>query len=141
MARMRDGWRPVVLVAPLVLAVIAGLVPILWPPDREPDDDFYTAAAQIIPVLLLALIVEGRSAELWRRSDGRSYGQVIVVVLLIGELSTMLEAGDILGVMASLSVTSAALIGGFAAVTVVAVAPSEWFGKPADRQGDRTVRA
>jgi hypothetical protein len=47
-----------------VFAFAAAVIPILWATE-EPDDDFYNAAAQIIPVLLLPLIVEAQLADLW----------------------------------------------------------------------------
>jgi hypothetical protein len=132
MLRTGHHWRRVILISPLLLAFVAALIPIFWPPREEPDDDFYIAATQIIPVLLVALIVEVRLEKRWGRRDGRRYGNLIVAFLLVGELSALLEAADILGVMASLSVTGAGLVGGFVAVTVVAVAPSKWFGDAED---------
>jgi hypothetical protein len=60
---------------------------------------------------------------------------LIVASLLVGELSAILEGGDIVGAMLSLSVTGAGLVGGFVAVELVIVVDKDCFGKPQQNPG------
>jgi hypothetical protein len=123
-------WNLLVLASPVLLAVVSALVPLVAPPAEEPDEDFYMAAAQVIPVILLAMIVETRLTDVWRTPDGRPWGQIVIAGLLVAEAAALLEAADIFGVMASLSVTAAGLMGGFAAVALAAVVPTGWLASP-----------
>lgn len=129
MGRAPAFFRVGVLSLPLLLAIAAILVVTLSPGDNLPDDDFHIAAAEIIPVLLLAMVVEQRTTALWGGRRGRAYGGAIVAFLLVGELSAILQAGDILGqAELAAALTGAGLVGGFAAVALVAVVPSDWLG-------------
>ena len=49
---------------------------------------------------------------------------------LADRAAALLEAADIFGAMASLSITAAGLMGGFAAVVLAALVPSDWFASP-----------
>jgi hypothetical protein len=60
--------------------------------------EFYSAAAQIIPVLLLALVLEGRLFELEERAERLPESLWIIAfvgAMLVGEVSALsaLEAG------------------------------------------------
>jgi hypothetical protein len=67
-----------------VIVLVLGVVAVM-PGGTRAQPSFYAAAAQVIPVLLLALVVE----RLWR--GWRSMARVPVVVLLVlGEVAAML---------------------------------------------------
>ena len=117
-------WRALGLAVPLLFALAAVLVVLLGGVGELPRDDFHSAAAQIIPALLLALVVEGQANEVWGTREGRPVRGVVLMLLLIGEPSALLETGDILAhdeINAAL--TAAGLVGGFAAVVLVALLP------------------
>ena len=129
MGRAPAFLRVGVLCLPLVFAIAAILVVVLAPGSNLPDDDFHIAAAQIIPVLLLAMVVEQRTTALWGGRRGRVYGGAIVAFLLVGELSAILQSSDILAqAELAAALTAAGLVGGFAAVALVAVVPGDWLG-------------
>jgi|tagenome__1003787_1003787.scaffolds.fasta_scaffold19482831_1 hypothetical protein len=117
-------WRALALAVPVLFALGAALIVGVGDVGELPRDDFHSAAAQIIPVLLLALVVEGQSNDLWGTPEGRPVRTVVLLMLLLGELSALLETGDILARdELSAAITAAGLVGGFVAVVLVALLP------------------
>jgi hypothetical protein len=56
---MRVTFRPVIRLGPLLVIVVAYMLGYIWAPS-DAGSEYFSAAAQVIPVLLLALAVESR---------------------------------------------------------------------------------
>jgi hypothetical protein len=139
----RPGARWI-LVIPALCSVAAVFV-VRFAPFGPPNDDYYGIAAQIIPVLLVALAIEGRSGSFWAARGARLYAAVLLLFLVIGELSALLAAtgtlthtlydaqGNAVGesegpVLLLITLTTAGLVGGFVGVLLVALVDPAWLG-------------
>jgi len=108
-----------------MFAVGAFLIVLLGDIGELPKDEFHNTAAQIIPVLLLALVVESRPDAIWGTESARPIRALVLAFLLIGELSALLETGDVLAQdEISAAATGAGLVVGFVAVVLVALMPA-----------------
>ena len=132
-AAKRPQYGPVGVVALFVLVVL------LLPPGNLPSPNFYTVAAQIMPVLLVALAVEARLRDVWDKMPG-SYRAQLIATLMIGETIAILAASGVLasgrdidyeeqgivgpgvgGSRLMAAATACALVTGFLSVIVVAL--------------------
>jgi hypothetical protein len=136
--RFFRSWWPLlgaILVGVLIAAIQAG---------NLPSRSFYGMAAEVIPVLIVALAVESRARNFWDRMPN-VFNLQIVLFLAVGELSAILAVSGVMdtsdyydpGVVgptvgisyAMLGATVAGLGAGFIAVLVLALrgalAPSE----------------
>jgi hypothetical protein len=125
-----------------VLAAIVAAVLALVSSGDGPAQSFYGTAAAIIPVLMVALAVEGRAADAFEGESGNAYRVLLFVFLLMGETcallgasgifrghihaaSTMFQGGAVAESHALVSViaagTGAGLVGGFVMIAVLAV--------------------
>jgi len=126
-------------------------------PLGPPNDSYYGTAAQIIPILLVALAIEGRSGRFWSAPGVRLYGGLLLGTLAVGELSALLgatgvfthdiydAAGDVIGesdgpTLVLLMVTTAGLVGGFVGVLVVALVDPLWL-RPREIGPDGTTES
>jgi hypothetical protein len=97
-----------------------------------PESSFYEMAAQVIPILIVALAVENRAHAFWGRISN-VYNVQVVVFLAVGELSAIVAAsgviaegdalvGPTVGIsQAMLGATVAGLVAGFVSVLVLAL--------------------
>ena len=143
----RSGTLAVAL-APLVVVAV-----VLLPWGSFPTPNFYSSAAQTIPVLLVALAVESSARELWEAVAPwiRVY---TFVALAVGELAAIVGASGVIasapgdadhpeiyvgpgaaGTNVLLACTAAGLVAGFLSVMYLA------FFRRARRRNDRPTRA
>jgi hypothetical protein len=132
----------------------------MLPIGKPPPPEFYSAAAGIIPLLIIALALEGRARDVWDPYPGYIRFTVIVA-LCLGELAGILGASGVIsnfnardqegyglvgpGFGSSEAIgalTAYALIIGFGAVVWVALVHRDQPGRSTgdDRQGGIHVR-
>jgi 4-hydroxybenzoate polyprenyltransferase len=115
--RSWPSWLPIVAV--LTAAVLYGL----WkdPGADRPSAEFHQIASQIIPVLLLAVVVE--QSDRWRRRRSPWPAQVIVA-LLVGEIAAMIAVafGEQASPHADYIVSSEQLTDVLSSLSIVALA-------------------
>jgi len=103
---------------PLALAVGGGLILARIEYGSMPEPSFYEMAAQVIPVLIVAIAVESRAHAFWGRISN-VYNAQIVLFLAVGELSAIIAAS---GVIADELSETEAMVGPTPALTQVMLA-------------------
>lgn len=73
----------------VVGALTIFLVPAIT--DRSGTEDFYSASSQILPILILAIAIEGRWSRCWRVRDNLDflYAVLTMAILVFGESSAL----------------------------------------------------
>lgn len=134
---------PLALIMPLGLALIAWAL--VYQSDAQfPVADFYSLAAQIIPILMIAFALESRATEFFSDPQIKFYRLQLFLFLLGGEIFALLGAsgslrGDVSmrqfseGLVAKddwanliAAGTAAGLVGGFAMLAVLALSGPGW---------------
>jgi hypothetical protein len=88
---LRSRW----VVAAGIVAAVAVVVVAILPGPTLPEQAFYGVAAQIFPVLLVALVVEARMDDFWRERP-RSVRWPLFATLGLGELFALVAASGTL---------------------------------------------
>jgi hypothetical protein len=106
-------WRfwPFAWIGPLVILVYEF-------PAAPPEGDFYGIVAQVIPVLIVAIALDGRGRERWE-STSREYRWQITSALLAAEVAALLViAGTVHSGNLSAALCTVGLVAGFLAVAL-----------------------
>lgn len=98
--RLRPWW-------PLLAAVTAAVLIATIQAGNLPDEAFYAMAAQVIPVLIVALAVESRAHTFWDQMPN-VFNYQVVFFLAVGELSAILAVS---GVMATSEYSDSGVVG------------------------------
>jgi hypothetical protein len=110
------------------LGALVGLA--IWIPfTYNAELRFFEATAQVIPVLLLALAIEGRVFRLsLRRDEDRSLTVLIPCLLAVGEIASLIPLATGKTCWTYLALVSPSITGGLAGIIAIAIygAPADW---------------
>ena len=119
-ALLKDARQTAPVAVPFVVAVISLLVT----GDRDGSQEFHAAAAQVVPVLLLALAVDGRAFRMEGHDDTGARVAFAFVALMTLGLMVFAEAVSLASLltdhMRNGDIAFAGIMGGLAGVCMLA---------------------
>jgi hypothetical protein len=117
-------WMIVRRLWPLIIGLGVAVVVYRFPAE-PPNSDFYGIVAQVIPVLIVAIALDGRGQKMWDRTHAAYRWQITASLLAAEVVALLVTAGTLDSGNVAAMVCTVGLVGGFLAVAVIVLVVRE----------------
>lgn len=124
---------------PVVAAIVVSLIVYKFPAE-VPDTNFYGIVAQVIPVLIVAVALDGRGQDMWDRTPSEYRWQITVGLLGAQIAALLVIAGTVDSGNVTAAICTVGLVGGFLAVAIIVLLEREDLETLSSRREERARR-